>query len=242
MADNLLQCSSCNTLNKISSTVSASITCGNCGRALISIPRSSGGNGSRLLLLGIIIGAFGTMYFLPQTRSVDQVVSQDVPPVVAAVGKGHSGTESAMAVDDWSDLGEVVESSPKETVIPRPKTGPFKKNFNKNAKFEITVPAGADYLVKLITDKKLVAAQYYVRSAGKLQTYAPLGTYRLHYCFGKTWQSESELFGTEKTNCGHGEKPVSFKAGYESFVQLIAMQNGNFPTSTLSIEEFMSSK
>lgn len=245
MSDNLIQCAGCNTLNRIPSIVSSNVACGNCGRALIAIPRTSSGIGGRLLLLGIILGAFGTMYLLPRGRTTLETSSRTTTPTVAQSSPTKPAVEAKMTTE--SELldfaGEDVLTDEEVFGLTRPSTGHFGKAAKKSvAPLKISVSPNADYFVYLVDGDGLAVASFYIRAGQTLESKMPLGTFELFYVAGTTWYGEDRFFG-DNTVYSVVTKQLSFTRDVDGYngikVELILQTNGNLPTKGISRKEFL---
>ena len=111
------------------------------------------------------------------------------------------------------------------------------------APLRIVTPAGFDnYFVKLVdasTSRPVMSL--FVRGGKTLETRVPLGSMRIRYATGFTWQGEKALFGPE-TQYREADKIFDFErnaAGVTGYtVELIKRLDGNLHTSSIDPSQF----
>lgn len=110
------------------------------------------------------------------------------------------------------------------------------------APLTIITPAGVNYYVKLVDAvTKEVWLTAYISGGETLRTKVPLGSARIKYATGVTWEGEDTLFG-RYTQYSEAEDVFDFKeeedgvVGYT--VELIQQLNGNLDTRGISANDF----
>ena len=240
MADNLLQCSNCKTLNRVPSALSSGVNCGSCGNTLISIPITKRASGVNFFLVGAVCGVFGTLYSIPRTASI-QLGQIDAKPVESVSNVQSTARESTdLGLPDFP--GEDVLTD-EEVGFVRPETGTLIAPLGKRiAPFQVRVSSDADYYVCLISRNGNLVASYYIRAGDTLDVSVPLGTFELVYAAGKTWFGSDKVFG-DGTTYSNSRQHIEFSRQGGRIkgvvVELILQQNGNFPTEEISREEFI---
>jgi hypothetical protein len=136
---------------------------------------------------------------------------------------------------------------------PQPRQGIYKwygRSWgNDVAAFTIKTAAGSNYFVKLVDLSGRPARAYFVRGGSTISYKVPLGTFVLKYASGKSWCSETELFGPDTgTNQADGfldfDRQVTEDATgittstSDIAVELILQSGGNLRTHAIPRSQF----
>ena len=233
MPDNLLQCSKCNTLNRIPEAISTDVFCGSCGRKLITNSKRSEPLSARVFLLGLILGGCGMLFLVGGKDKPSPVslvrVSPEILPTAANDGA---------IVDEWSEVGTEV-ARPEARLPPRPKTGVLESsNAKPETEFRLRASNDLDYYASLNDLRGRMIATYYVRAGELLEARVPVGRLSVSFAAGRNWLGPDNLFADDLV-FSEGDRYLDFSRGVGTELRLILQRNGNFATNQISREEFL---
>lgn len=103
----------------------------------------------------------------------------------------------------------------------------------------INAGVGANYFVKLVdAGTRIPRVSYFVYGGSNLTTDVPLGSYVIKHASGETWCGERELFGVGSTALRKGRRIAIFDDNHTYMLFLTPTPHGNFPTDSISRNEF----
>jgi hypothetical protein len=104
------------------------------------------------------------------------------------------------------------------------------------ASLEIKTLPGQNHLVRLYSAGRLILSVF-VRGGETTKVQVPLGTFVLKFASGSEWYGYWHLFGPSTTYTKIDE-PFTFQRGYEWYVTLYTVANGNMHLSRIAANEF----
>jgi hypothetical protein len=112
---------------------------------------------------------------------------------------------------------------------------------NLLAPLVIHTPPDSNYFFKVIGPNNQTIGTFFIRGGDTISVDAPLGSFTLHYAYGKTWYGLAYLFGPE-TRYTQLEGSMDFTRHGENVegveLTLIKQEHGNMGDRALAPEDF----